>query len=84
MEKQKIEIGRPVTVGNLRIIPVAEVVFKYRGRKKNVASFGLKRPVGSVVLLPDGPQAFRATGEAVSVEQLAQEFPEMKDTLAAI
>lgn len=84
MERKEVEIGRPVAIGAVTIIPVAELTLKYRGGKKSVAACGLKRPVGIVVLMPTTREAFRPTGEAVPLEQLIEEAPALKDALAAL
>ncbi len=84
MERKEVEIGRPVAVGAVSIIPVAELTVRYRGGKKSVAASGLKRPVGIVALTPNSIEAFRPSGESVTLEQLIEEAPALRKALAAL
>ena len=84
MERKEVEIGSPVSIGEISLVPVAELSLNYRGGKRCSSFFGIKQPVCIVVVSPSGKRAFRASGEEVPLEQLIQEVPALRETLAAI
>lgn len=45
---------------------------------------GAKRPVSLVVVSPSARRAFRVTGEEVSLDQLMQEAPDVKEILERV
>jgi len=81
MEKKEVEIGNPVKVAGVTLIPVAEVSLNYWGGKGSNSFFGVKQPVNVVVVSPSVKRAFRITGEEVSLDQLIQEVPGIKEIL---
>jgi len=81
MEKKEIAIDNPVTVAGLTIIPVAQVLLNYWQVKGSTSFFGLKQPVAVIVVSPLAKRAFRITGEEVSIDQLVQEAPSIKEIL---
>ncbi len=81
MEKKEIAIDNPVTVAGLTIIPVVQVLLNYWHTKDSTSFFGLKQPVAVIVVSPLAKRAFRITGEEVSIDQLVQEAPGIKELL---
>lgn len=81
MEKKEIAIDNPVTIAGLTIIPVVQVLLNSWQVKGNASFFGLKQPVAVIVVSPLAKRAFRITGEEVSIEQLIQEAPGIKERL---
>jgi uncharacterized spore protein YtfJ len=84
METKKLEVGDRITLGDTCIIPVTEFILSYGTGAKHLAAFGLKRPVAVLVVTSSGPRAFRISGQAVPLEELIKELPEIRETLAAI
>jgi uncharacterized spore protein YtfJ len=84
MEKKAIDIGNPVSVSGLTIIPVVQVSLNsWRGRR-GASYFGTRQPVAVVIVSPAANKAFRVTGEEVSIDQLQQEAPELTGILESI
>ena len=84
MEKKEVTIGKPVTVAGVTLIPVVEVSLNYWHGNGGASFFSVKQPVAVVVVSPLAKRAFRITGEEVSLDQLIQEVPGMKEILARI
>ena len=84
MEKEEIEIGNPVAVAGVTLIPVAKVLLRHWYGRRGTLFFGVKQPVGVVVVSPSAKVAFRITGEEISLDQLIQEAPDIKDILEGI
>ena len=84
MEKKEIEIGNPVAVAGVTLIPVAKVSLHRWHGNRGILSFGAKQPVGIVVVSPSARRAFRVTGEEVPLDQFIQEAPGINEILEAI
>ena len=84
MEKQEIEIGNPVTVAGVTLIPVIKISLNYWRRNGNRSFFGAKQPIGVVVVSPSAKRALRISGEEVRLDQFIQEFPRIKEILEGI
>jgi len=84
MEKKEVEIGSPVTVAGVTLIPVIKVSLNYWRRNGSLSFFGVKQPIGVVVVSPSAKRAFRITGEEVPLDQFIQEVPGIKEVLEGI
>ncbi len=84
MEKEETIIDSPVAVGGVTLIPVAKISLDYESSKRAGFFFGMKWPVAIVAISVSGRRAFRITGAEVSVEELIQEVPGMKEMLEGI
>lgn len=84
MEKKEVEIGNPVTVAGVTLIPVIKVSLNYWRSNGSVSFFGVKQPIGLVVVSSSARRAFRITGEEVPLDQLIQEVPRIKEVLEGI
>lgn len=84
MEKKEVTIESPVGVGEVTLIPVAKTSLNYERSNGGIFFFGMKQPVAVVAISVSGKRAFRITGEEVSVEELIQEVPGIKETLEGI
>jgi len=81
MEKKEIAIDNPVAVVGLTLIPVVQVSLNYWRANSATSFFGVKQPVAVIVVSPSAKKAFRITGEEISLDQLIQEAPVVKETL---
>jgi len=84
MEKKEVEIGNPVTVAGVTLIPVVKVSLNYWRGNGSVSFFSVKKPIGVVVVSPSAKRAFRITGEEVPLDQFIQEVPGIKEVLEGI
>ena len=84
MEKKEIEIGSPVTVGRVTLIPVTELSLNCWHGKGRVSFFGMKQPVAILVVSPSAKRAFRVTGEEVQLDQFVKEVPGIREVLDGI
>jgi uncharacterized spore protein YtfJ len=81
MEKEETIIDSPISVGGVTLIPIAKVSVDYESSNRAGLFFAMKWPVAIVVISVLGRRAFRMTGEEVSVQQLIQELPGVKEML---
>ena len=81
MEKEETIIDSPIAVGGVTLIPIAKISLDYASSNRAGFLFGMKWPVAIVVISFAGRRAFRITGEEVSVQELVQELPGVKETL---
>jgi len=84
MEKKEIEIGNPVTVAGVTLIPLIKVSLNYWRRNGSLSFFGVKQPNGVIVVSPSAKRAFRITGEEVPLDQFVQEVPGIKEVVEGI
>jgi len=84
MEKKEVEIGSPVAVRGVILIPVTKVSLNSWRRKGGISSFGIKQPVSIVAVSPSEKRAFRITGEEVPLDQLIKEVPAIKELIRQI
>ena len=84
MEKKEVEIGNPMTIGGVTLIPVIELSLNYWHGGGRFSCFGIKQPVSVVVVSSSGKRAFRASGEEVPFDQFIQETPGIREVLETI
>ena len=84
MEKQEVEVGNPVIIGDVVLIPVVELSVNYWHGKGGAWFFGTRQPVTIVAVSPSVRRAFRVTGEVVPFDQLVQEVPGIREILVGI
>jgi len=78
MEKNKVAIGSPVAVGEITIIPITRLSLNCGQSKGGALFFGSQQPTHIIIISPSITSAFRITGEQVSLDQLAQEVPNIQ------
>ena len=81
MEKKKIEIDSAVTIAGVTLVPVVQVQLYCWQGDDGLSFFATKQPVSVVEVSPVGKRAFRMTGEEISVDQLSQEVPAIREML---
>ncbi len=84
MEKKEVEIGNPMIIGGVTLIPVVEFSLNYWRGGGRFSCFGIKQPVSIVVVSSSGKRAFRASGEEVPLDQFIQETPGIREVLETI
>ena len=84
MEKEEVEIGNPITIGGVTLIPVVELSLTYWCGGGRFSCFGTKQPASIVVVNSSGKRAFRASGEEVPLDQFIQETPGIREVLETI
>jgi len=84
MEREEIRIEAPFAVAGVTLIPVVKARLNCWPGKGCLSFFGIKQPVSVVVVSPQAKRAFRIDGEEVSLDQLTEEVPGMKETLEGL
>jgi len=84
MEKKEVVIENPVAVAGITLVPVTQFSLNYWHGKHSLSCFGMKQPVGVVVVSPSTKRVFRITGEEISLEELIIEAPGIKEVLEGI
>lgn len=81
MEEKKIVIDKAVTVAGLTLVPVTQVSLSFWSTRAGTAFLVVKRPVAVVMVSPQAKRSFRTTGEEISLKELMQEVPSLKEML---
>jgi len=84
MEKEEIRIEAPFAVAGVTLVPVVKAWLNCWQSKGRLSFFGIKQPVSVVVVSPQAKRAFRISGEEISLDQLTQEAPGIKEILEGI
>jgi len=81
--KKEVVVDNPVAVAGVTLIPVTRVSLNCQRGSHGISFFGVKRPVSVVIASPSAKRAFRITGEEISLDQLVQEVPSIKEVVEA-
>jgi uncharacterized spore protein YtfJ len=84
MEKKEVAIGKPLTVAGVTLIPVTKATINCWHSQRGIALSGSQQPVSIIIVTPSAKRAFRITGEEIALDQLAQEIPDIWQTLEEI
>jgi hypothetical protein len=84
MEKKEVEIGNPVAIADITLIPIIEMSQCYWQRRAGISFFGLRQPLYVIMISPLERKAFKPSGEEVSLDELRREVPKIKELLDAI
>jgi hypothetical protein len=84
MEKKEVEIGNPVTIAGITMIPITEISLHSWKRKGGISFLGTKQPLSVIVISPSEKKAFKVSGEEVPLDELLQELPGIKKLLNVI
>ena len=82
--KKEVAVDNPVAVAGVTLIPVTRVSLNCQGGSFGISFFGAKRPVSVVIASPSAKRAFRITGEEISLDQLIEEVPSIREVVAAV
>ena len=82
--KKEVVVDNPVAVAGVTLIPVTRVSLNCQGGSFGISFFGAKRPVSVVIASPSAKRAFRITGEEISLDQLIEEVPSIREVVAAV
>ena len=78
MEKKKIEAGTGIHCNGLTLTPVVETSINFRYTPTSMSINVHKQPLAVIINKAGYKTALRSTGEPVSLEDLAKEFPQLK------
>ncbi len=80
-EKKEIVLGDPISVAGITLIPVTKVSVNCWRGKHGASFFGFKHPTSIVMVSPTTRWALGIEGESISLDQLMQEVPDIKEKL---
>lgn len=82
MEKtEEITAEIPATIAGVTFIPIVKVTSRCWHRKKAVSFYGIKQPLGVIVISPLFKKGFDISGEEVGMEHFMQVAPGLKTVL---
>jgi len=84
MEKKEIVIENPVVIRGVTLVPIVRVLMNSGHGKGGYSFFSVKQPVAVIVVSPAAKRVLRVTGEEISVDELIQEAPAIKEELGKI
>jgi hypothetical protein len=76
MEEQKIVIEKAVEIGAVTIVPVVQLHSYSCEMRGGSSVLCIRKPLYILTIRNSVKQAFRISGEEISLKQLAQECPE--------
>ena len=81
---KKTELGAALTIGGLTIVPVAVTSVEIQREEGRVMAFGDTEAVAVIVIGPSGTQVLAVSGDILSLEQLADLYPGIREQLDAL
>ena len=78
---KKTGLGDSLAVGGLTIVPVAVTSVEIQRVAGRMMAFGYREAVAVIVTGPSGTEVLAASGEILSLEQLADLYPEIREQL---
>ena len=82
MQTKKLKIESAISEGAFIFLPVSKTTCRGERIGQNAFFFAAKIPVAIVVLSPTGKRAFRVSGEEISLDTLAAEVPNVRETIS--
>jgi uncharacterized spore protein YtfJ len=79
--ERKIGTEDAVTISGVTLIPVTKMSLNCRRIGNSISCFGTKQPSTVVVVSQTTRRAFNTTGEEVSLDQLVQDAPSIKELI---
>lgn len=84
MEKRKIELGEPVIIEQVKLIPVMRFWLNEQSRGGRFFCFGTKQPVYIIAVTPSEKMVFNTDGEEIPLDKLMIEVPDIEEKLVQI
>jgi hypothetical protein len=79
---KQMQAGNPITVGDVKLIPL-ERIFTYRDNsKKGFFIYVTKEPIGVVIISPQGRSATDINGKWVPLETYLQQINGLREILS--
>ena len=74
-------VGRPLTIGEIIIIPLEEIYIYCNKREDGIWAYALKQPVGVVITSPQVKLAIDIHGEKLDLNTCMQDFGGLQQVL---
>ena len=84
MEKQEIRSEAPFTVSGLTLVPLVKSLIYCREFRRQLIASGAVKPFGVAVFSEKEKKVLLVEGGEISLEQLYEEAPNLKESLEAI
>ena len=84
MEKKEIRAERKLSVGGVTLVPIVESACAGWQSGEAVSFSGYKKPLVIIVLAVGLKKAYRITGEELSMDELVNEFPSVKEIIEGL
>lgn len=79
--KAKVHPGKPITIGEVTIIPLVRVCISHGTSRGRLSLYATKEAVAIVVTRAGEVYALNTLGEPLSLEACIQQAPELKQVL---
>ncbi len=81
---KKIGLGDALAVGGLTIVPVAVTSVEIQRMAGSVTAAGDREAAAVIVIGPSGTEVLAVSGDILSLEQLGDLYPEIREQLDAL
>ncbi len=78
---KKMQAGNPITVGDVKLIPLERVFVHGDNSKKGLFLYVTKEPIGVVIVSPQGRSATDINGNSVPLETYLQQVSGLQEIL---
>jgi len=76
--------GTPVTIGNIKLIPLERVSVHYTDDKRGVFFYSYMEPIGVVIITPHGQWAADINGRTIPLETYVRQIDGLQETLDSL
>ncbi len=82
MEEEKIIADSPVSIGEIKLIPIVNILTHCWIKKGRAAYSVVKKPLAVVIVSQTEKKAFDMNGQVLSVDELAEDITGLKELLS--
>ena len=81
---KQIQAGTPITVGDLKLIPLERLLMHCDNSKKVFFIYMTKEPIGVVIISHHGRSAIDINGEPVPLETYLQQINNLQEVINSL
>lgn len=81
---KQMRAGNPITVGDVKLIPLERVFMRGDNSKKGFFIYVTKKPIGVVIVSPHGRSATDINGNSVPLETYVQQINGLREILNSL
>ena len=81
MEKEEVDVGDSVTVGDVTLLPIVRTGVRMRRGRDGIACSAFKHVMGVIVVSPTARRAINVEGEEVPIDDYIHLVPGLRELL---
>ena len=76
-----VQARNPITVGNIKLIPLEQVIMLGDNSRKSFFIYATKEPIGVVIASPESQSAIDINGNSIPLETYLQQVNGLREIL---